>query len=180
MEGYRIQEWYERALAGLDAPLLERGGDLRDRQLKAPYERVGELTMNESSNPPVVDHSGRSGCSALRARSTKVRRACVVSSEDRTGGGGGGPFGGGKKILKLIVKVGLFVFFRIHGMRRNRLPGKDQVSLVDDVPFNHLAFDEVRRFGDGRGEVDVPLIGSPLSLYLLNFRWMAHDDSCLW
>lgn len=65
-------------------------------------------------------------------------------------------------------------------MRRNHLPGKDQGSLVDDVPFNHLAFREVHRFGDGREEVDVPLIGSPLSMYLLNFRWIAHDSPFLW
>ena len=45
LESYRIQEWYERAVASLDAGLLERGGDPRDAQMKTLYERVGELTM---------------------------------------------------------------------------------------------------------------------------------------
>lgn len=45
VESYRVQEWYERGMAALDAGLLERGGDPRDAQMKALYERVGELTM---------------------------------------------------------------------------------------------------------------------------------------
>ena len=45
VESYRIQEWYERALAGLDAGLRERGGDPLEDQLKRAHALVGELTM---------------------------------------------------------------------------------------------------------------------------------------
>ena len=45
VESYRIQEWYERAVAGLDAGLRERGGDPLEDQLKRAHALVGELTM---------------------------------------------------------------------------------------------------------------------------------------
>jgi len=45
IESYRIQEWYDRALAGLDAGLRERGGDPLEDQLKRAHKVVGELTM---------------------------------------------------------------------------------------------------------------------------------------
>ena len=45
VESYRIQEWYERAIAGLDAGLRKRGGDPLEDQLKRAHARVGELTM---------------------------------------------------------------------------------------------------------------------------------------
>ena len=45
VESYRIQEWYERAMAGLDAGLRERGGDPLEDQLKRAHALVGELTM---------------------------------------------------------------------------------------------------------------------------------------
>jgi hypothetical protein len=64
-------------------------------------------------------------------------------------------------------------------MRRNRLSCKDEISFVDDMPFNHLAFDEAHRLCDRCWEVDVPLIGSVLTLYVLNFCWVAHDNSFL-
>ena len=45
VESYRIQEWYDRALAALDAGLRERGGDPLEDQLKRAHAVVGELTM---------------------------------------------------------------------------------------------------------------------------------------
>jgi hypothetical protein len=45
IESYRLQEWYEGALAGLDCGLRERGGDPLEDQLKKAHAMVGELTM---------------------------------------------------------------------------------------------------------------------------------------
>ncbi|HOH52446.1 MAG TPA: IS3 family transposase [Candidatus Hydrogenedentes bacterium] len=45
IESYRIQEWFDRALASLDAGLRERGGDPLEDQLKRAHAVVGELTM---------------------------------------------------------------------------------------------------------------------------------------
>ena len=45
VESYRLQEWYDGALAGLDSGLRERGGDPLVAQLKAAHAVVGELTM---------------------------------------------------------------------------------------------------------------------------------------
>lgn len=45
IELYRLEQWKERALAGLDAGLRERGGDPREGQLDAAMKRIGELNM---------------------------------------------------------------------------------------------------------------------------------------
>ena len=45
VEMYRLEQWKERALAGLDAGLRERGGDPRESQLDAAMKRIGELNM---------------------------------------------------------------------------------------------------------------------------------------
>ncbi len=46
VESYRIQDWYERAMAGVDTALRERnGGDPLERLLKRAQSKVGELTM---------------------------------------------------------------------------------------------------------------------------------------
>ena len=45
VESYRLQEWYDGALAGLDCGLRERGGDPLEDQLKKAHAMVGELTM---------------------------------------------------------------------------------------------------------------------------------------
>jgi len=45
VELYRLEQWKERALAGLDAGLRERGGDPRESQLDAAMKRIGELNM---------------------------------------------------------------------------------------------------------------------------------------
>ncbi len=45
VESYRLQEWYDGALAGLDCGLRERGGDPLAEQLKKAHAMVGELTM---------------------------------------------------------------------------------------------------------------------------------------
>ncbi len=46
VESYRLQEWYDRALASLETGLKERGGgDPLELQLKRAQAMVGELTM---------------------------------------------------------------------------------------------------------------------------------------
>ena len=45
VESYRLQEWFDGALAGLDCGLRERGGDPLEDQLKKAHAMVGELTM---------------------------------------------------------------------------------------------------------------------------------------
>jgi len=46
IESYRLQEWYDRAMASLETGLKERGGgDPVELQLKRAQAMVGELTM---------------------------------------------------------------------------------------------------------------------------------------
>ena len=46
VEPYRLEQWRERALTGLDASLKERQeGDPMQAGLDAAYKRVGELSM---------------------------------------------------------------------------------------------------------------------------------------
>ena len=42
---YRLEQWRERALAGIAAALKERGGDPLDEELAAAMRRIGELSM---------------------------------------------------------------------------------------------------------------------------------------
>ena len=42
---YRLEQWRERALAGIAAALKERGGDPVDEELAAAMRRIGELSM---------------------------------------------------------------------------------------------------------------------------------------
>ena len=45
VESYRLQEWFDGALAGLDCGLRERGGDPLEDPLKKAHAEVGELAM---------------------------------------------------------------------------------------------------------------------------------------
>jgi len=46
VESYRLQEWYDRAMASLETGLKERGGgDPVELQLKRAQAMVGEWTM---------------------------------------------------------------------------------------------------------------------------------------
>jgi transposase len=42
---YKLEGWRDRALAGIDAGLKERGNDPVERQLDAANRRIGELVM---------------------------------------------------------------------------------------------------------------------------------------
>ena len=45
VEIHRLQRWRDRALAGIDESLRERGGDPLQVELDAAVKRVGELSM---------------------------------------------------------------------------------------------------------------------------------------
>lgn len=45
VEIYRLEQWRDKALSGIDAGLKERGGDPLQGELDAAMKRVGELTM---------------------------------------------------------------------------------------------------------------------------------------
>ena len=42
---YKLEEWRQRGLAGIDAGLRERDGDPKERALAEAYRRIGELNM---------------------------------------------------------------------------------------------------------------------------------------
>ena len=42
---YKLEEWRQRGLAGIDAGLRERDDDPKDRQLGEAHRRIGELNM---------------------------------------------------------------------------------------------------------------------------------------
>jgi hypothetical protein len=46
VEIYRLQEWKNRALAGIDASLRERDGDPLERELQSARGKIGELMMD--------------------------------------------------------------------------------------------------------------------------------------
>ena len=45
VEIYRLEQWRDKALCGIDTALKERGGDPIQAELDAALKRVGELTM---------------------------------------------------------------------------------------------------------------------------------------
>lgn len=45
VEPYRLAEWREKALLGLEGALKSRGGDALQATLDAAMQRIGELTM---------------------------------------------------------------------------------------------------------------------------------------
>lgn len=71
VEIYRLEQWRERALSGLDAVLKERQeGDPVQAGLDAAYKRVGELSMeNELLREKIARLEG--GGSFQRARSRR-------------------------------------------------------------------------------------------------------------
>ena len=42
---YKLEEWLQRGLAGIDAGLRERDGDPKERALAEAHRRIGELNM---------------------------------------------------------------------------------------------------------------------------------------
>jgi transposase len=46
VEIYRLEEWKNKALAGIDASLRERDGDPLERELQSARGKIGELMMD--------------------------------------------------------------------------------------------------------------------------------------
>jgi transposase len=46
VEIYRLEEWKDRALSGIDASFRERDGDPLDKELQSARSKIGELMMD--------------------------------------------------------------------------------------------------------------------------------------
>ena len=46
VEIYRLEEWKNKALTGIDASLREREGDPLEKELQAARSKIGELMMD--------------------------------------------------------------------------------------------------------------------------------------
>lgn len=46
VEIYRLEEWKNKALAGIDASLREREGDPLEKELQSARSKIGELMMD--------------------------------------------------------------------------------------------------------------------------------------
>lgn len=46
VEIYRLEEWKNKALSGIDASLRERGGDPLEKELQSARSKIGELMMD--------------------------------------------------------------------------------------------------------------------------------------
>jgi hypothetical protein len=42
---YKLEAWWQRGLAGIDAGLRERDGDPKERELAEAYRRIGALSL---------------------------------------------------------------------------------------------------------------------------------------
>ncbi len=58
VEIYRLEEWRDRALAGMDAGLRERESDRGQDELDAAMKQIGELTMMNELLRMRVEKSG--------------------------------------------------------------------------------------------------------------------------
>lgn len=58
VESYRLEQWREKALSGIDAAMRERGGDPLQAELDAARRRVGELTMDNELLRAKLDKPG--------------------------------------------------------------------------------------------------------------------------
>ena len=46
VEIYRLEEWKNKALSGMDASLRERDGDPLEKELQSARSKIGELMMD--------------------------------------------------------------------------------------------------------------------------------------
>jgi hypothetical protein len=65
VEIYCLEEWRERALAGMDISLRERGSDPSEKELDAARKKIGELSMENE----LLRLRCRSGSPLARGRS---------------------------------------------------------------------------------------------------------------
>ena len=61
VEIYRLEEWRDRALLGMESGLRERGGDPLKKELDAALKRIGEITMDNELLKAKADKQGPFG-----------------------------------------------------------------------------------------------------------------------
>ena len=72
VELYRLEAWKQRAVAGLEASLKERGSDPQVAELAEAMRRIGELTMdNELLQHRARRAEGRAGSPFVKRRSQR-------------------------------------------------------------------------------------------------------------
>ena len=58
VEIYRLEEWRNKALLGIESSLRERGDDPLQRELDAALKRIGEITMENELLRVRIDKQG--------------------------------------------------------------------------------------------------------------------------
>lgn len=61
VEIYRLEEWRDKALSGMESGLREREGDPLQKELDAALKRIGEITMENELLKAKVDNQGPFG-----------------------------------------------------------------------------------------------------------------------
>ena len=61
VEIYRLEEWRDKALSGIESGLREREGDPLKKELDAALKRIGEITMENELLKAKVDKQGPFG-----------------------------------------------------------------------------------------------------------------------
>jgi len=67
VEIYRLEEWRDKALTGIESALRERGGGPLNKELDAAMKRIGEITMENELMKARIEKQGPFG----RKRSRK-------------------------------------------------------------------------------------------------------------
>jgi len=67
VEIYRLEEWRDKALLGMESGLKERGGDPLKKELDATMKRLGEISMENELLKARIEKQGPFG----RRRSRK-------------------------------------------------------------------------------------------------------------
>jgi transposase len=61
VEIYRLEQWREKALLGIESGLRERDGDPLKKELDAALKRIGEITMENELLKAKADKQGPFG-----------------------------------------------------------------------------------------------------------------------
>jgi transposase len=61
VEIYRLEQWREKALLGIESGLRERDGDPLKKELEAALKRIGEITMENELLKAKADKQGPFG-----------------------------------------------------------------------------------------------------------------------
>ena len=77
MEIFRIEQWREKAIAGIDASLKERKGDPVKAELDIAMKRIGELIMQVELLEAKTETSGPFGAAEVAAMSAATSPGTV-------------------------------------------------------------------------------------------------------